>query len=63
MAVSSLVMVPSPTPSPIKVPPVGLLKVSVMVSSASTIASPETVTSIVFVVSPDAKLTVPEIAV
>ncbi len=61
---SSLVMVPVPIPSDITTrKPVGLERLSVRVSSGSTIRSPETGTSIVLLVSPTAKLSVPLTAV
>ena len=63
-ALSSLVIVPVPTVVPKTTPvPMGSLIVTVKVSSSSTVLSPDTVTSIVFEVSPAAKVTVPDVAV
>ncbi len=60
--VSSFRMVPVPWPSAI-VAFTGLDKVRVKVSSASTAVSPLTGTGTVFVVSPAAKVSVPEVDV
>ena len=61
VALSSLVIVPAPTPSA-SVAPVGLESTTVKPSLASTTASPIAVTWMVFVVSPAAKVSVPDLA-
>ena len=60
-ATSSLVIVPAPTPSA-RVAFVGLERTTVKPSLASTTESPMAATWIVFVVSPAAKVSVPDCA-
>ena len=59
VVLSSLRMVPVAAAVPMAVPALGLDRVTVKFSADSTVLSPATLTVMVFVASPAAKLTVP----